>query len=41
MKNKPCCPKCESKNVYFRLRVETFVCRICGYIWKKEKTNGK
>jgi len=34
---KPSCPKCESKNVYYRSGLKSFICRICGSIWNKKQ----
>lgn len=29
------CPKCEGRLFYFRMKLDEFVCRNCGHIWKK------
>jgi len=33
----PNCPKCGSKQVYYRRILKEFVCRRCGHTWKDEK----
>jgi uncharacterized protein (DUF983 family) len=34
LKVKPLCPKCNSGQVYLRIRTMEKVCRMCGYIEK-------
>jgi tRNA(Ile2) C34 agmatinyltransferase TiaS len=36
-KLKPVCPKCERKNVEYRIKTNEFVCKMCGYRAKKEE----
>jgi ribosomal protein L37AE/L43A len=34
---KPRCPKCDSLNVYHRLKLDNWVCRICGKISERDE----
>ena len=31
------CPDCEGKVIYYRKKINSFICRRCGFEWKKEK----
>jgi len=31
------CENCGHINFYYRIRLKSFVCRICGNVWTKEK----
>ena len=35
-KFKPECPKCGSRNIIYRIRLDSFICRICSNIWRKK-----
>jgi ribosomal protein L37AE/L43A len=37
----PTCPKCGRKNILYRIRTNTFLCRTCGNIWHIKKKGGK
>ena len=33
---KPVCKECKSKQVLYRIKSKSFVCRVCGHEWVKE-----
>jgi ribosomal protein L37AE/L43A len=33
---KPICPDCKCETIYYRKKVNMFVCRRCGNEWTKE-----
>ena len=39
MKNKPSCPKCDSKQILTSKNTGRRWCRVCGYQWES-KANG-
>ena len=34
---KPVCPKCDSQNLYYRLKEDNWICRICGTVSKRDE----
>ena len=36
-KEKPICPKCNSKNIVARIKTKELWCRRCGYIGRREE----
>lgn len=34
--SKPICPKCNTKQSYYRLKSKDYQCRACGNSWKPE-----
>ena len=39
MLKKPCCPKCGSRQIQFRIRHSNYVCRLCGNMFEKPNWN--
>jgi ribosomal protein L37AE/L43A len=37
---RPECPRCNSKQMHYRSRTKTWVCRICGAVIEEEKVDG-
>ena len=35
--NRPSCEKCRSYQVLYRVRKNSFICRVCGNEWKKKE----
>lgn len=29
------CIKCHKKNIRFRMRINSYICNVCGYSWDK------
>jgi len=36
---KPRCPRCESISTYYRTKTQDHVCRICGNVWNRARTD--
>lgn len=36
----PVCPSCQSLNIVYRVRGDTYLCRRCGQSWPAGKTKG-
>lgn len=41
MEQRPACPKCESANIYVRVKTGEIVCLRCGAISPRKETEAK
>ena len=39
--DKPICPKCNTRQSYYRLKTKDYQCRACGNSWKSQELKKK
>lgn len=39
--DRPKCPSCGRRNIIYRIKTNSFMCRVCGHVWEKPNQSPK